>query len=127
MQLVELNHYGNLECGAIGPYPTLLHNLVHRAGFEPALETRPSGHSLISGWTNLHSIILTAHKLGGGGEIRTLFILPYEDNVLPIILLHHIETHCCGRRIPSDVVSRDQTFSIYTVLSAMYFNMANSL
>ena len=63
-------------------------------------------------------------KIGGGGEIRTLFILPYEDNVLPIILPHHIETHCCGRRIPSDVVSRNQTFSIYTVLSAMYFNMA---
>ena len=37
-------------------------------------------------------LLLTLTKLGGGGEIRTLFILPYEDNVLPIILLHHIET-----------------------------------
>ena len=40
----------------------VLLKLVHRARFEPALETRPSGHSFISGWTNLHSIILTAHK-----------------------------------------------------------------
>lgn len=91
--------YGELIAGRARTYIStitnlaLTHNLVHRAGFEPALETRPSGHSFISGWTILHSIILTAHKLGGGGEIRTLFILPYEDNVLPIILLHHIETH----------------------------------
>lgn len=35
----------------------------------------------------------------------------------------HIEIHCCGRRIPSDVEGRNQTFPSYTVLSTMYFNM----
>ena len=109
-------------------------NLVHRAGFEPALETRPSGHSFyqdgqaliplylrrIKSWRQptqkvclmcrpLYPLIFVctyrftgggqttdkfqSPKIGGGGEIRTLFILPYEDNVLPIILPHHIKTH----------------------------------
>ena len=35
VQLVESNHYGNLECGANGPYPTLLHNLAYLTGVEP--------------------------------------------------------------------------------------------
>lgn len=39
----------------------------------------------------------------------------------------HFEIHCCGRRIPSDVVSRNQTFPIYTVLSTMYFKMETRL
>ena len=44
---------------------------------------------------------------------------------LQCIFIYHIEAHCCGRRIPSDVVSRNQTFSIYTVLSTMCFNMVS--
>jgi hypothetical protein len=38
--------------------------------------------------------------------------------------LDHIETYCCGRRIPSDVLGRNQTFLVYTVLSTICFNMA---
>ena len=49
----------------------------------------------------------------------------YTIPPLAHIITYHIETHCCGRRIPSDVVSRNQTFSIYTVLSTMYFYMAS--
>ena len=36
--------------------------------------------------------------------------------------MYFIETHCCGRRIPSDVLGRNQTFLGYTVLSTMRFN-----
>jgi hypothetical protein len=38
--------------------------------------------------------------------------------------LYHSETHCCRRRVPSDVLSWNQTFPVYTVLSTMRFNMA---
>lgn len=45
---------------------------------------------------------------------------------IKLIPHYFIETHCCGHRVPSGVVSRNQTFPIYTVLPTMYFNKVSS-